>query len=759
MENEGTERGSPAMELTAKYIAETPRMNNSHNRRGMDCQQLRAEDNKDGQQIDTGFHRVYSGECQPDAFQQTGQAFNDVKDIYIEHAFNGETDEDKKGGSSNSANNDFQALKNRNIQPLYNRERAIHDIDKKYQGKLDSIDGKLERNSQKIEALERKKEKARVYKYRLLTYEMDDPWNPNKLLSKESTRTFKTKKSGQEIEKSITKRQLPGRLKFKTVEKSKILSEKEHNRKIAREDRRAFLKRIQRNHAYKEARDYLDYEETADDGDVSSVKQAVRNSYSGMALYTRRNIKALRNAADPYRRLNFARQRETVLKNRRNRLQTRASRKYIDNLARGYAEEGIIPEGSKYYRETLPMQDTGKETARRQRLSALQHHKLKKEMVRAYKKEQGNLAARIRNQIFTRRASRKYRRMKRKRNLSILASMAGLSLTAIVVIFIIVLFMATLSDIFKEYGINTISPNDYYCMTEAAQYFRGKEADLEEALLPDNIEPEILAEFPEIYEFIYNLDEISFDANTLVAYLSAKYGEFAIDEIQGEMDDIFEEYYKVTTEIKEEEREIPDETAEPDPVTGSKPTIRKSVQICYITLEKKDFEELLTERMENEAQKQQMKGYYLSGNGQQMYNPVMEVDWRNKISSNYGWRIHPITKDRKFHDGVDIAVPTGTSLYSAVSGTVTKSYYSDSGGNMVTVQTDSGWTVTFMHMDSRTVMEGQRIEKGQHVGYSGNTGNSTGPHLHLQVHDQDKNPVNPIFIIPFSTAEASETFN
>lgn len=78
---------------------------------------------------------------------------------------------------------------------------------------------------------------------------------------------------------------------------------------------------------------------------------------------------------------------------------------------------------------------------------------------------------------------------------------------------------------------------------------------------------------------------------------------------------------------------------------------------------------------------------------------------------------------------------------------------------MVTVQTDSGWTVTFMHMDSRTVMEGQRIEKGQHVGYSGNTGNSTGPHLHLQVHDQDKNPVNPIFIIPFSTAEASETFN
>lgn len=146
-----------------------------------------------------------------------------------------------------------------------------------------------------------------------------------------------------------------------------------------------------------------------------------------------------------------------------------------------------------------------------------------------------------------------------------------------------------------------------------------------------------------------------------------------------------------------------------------------------------------------------------TGNGQQVYGPVMDVDWRNKISSNYGERIHPITGKRIFHDGVDIAVPVGTTLYSPVMGTVVASHYSDSAGNMVTIQTETGWLITFMHMDSRTVQAGERIERGQQVGFSGNTGNSTGPHLHIRVHDAEGNSVNPVFIIPFSTIEASES--
>ena len=153
-----------------------------------------------------------------------------------------------------------------------------------------------------------------------------------------------------------------------------------------------------------------------------------------------------------------------------------------------------------------------------------------------------------------------------------------------------------------------------------------------------------------------------------------------------------------------------------------------------------------------------MDNFYLTGNGQQVYGPVMDLDWRKKISSNFGERVHPITKERKFHNGVDIAVPTGTSLYSAVNGTVIDSHYSTSAGNMITIQTETGWKVTFMHMDSRVISQGEKVKQGQLVGYSGNTGNSTGPHLHLEVKNAEGEYVNPIFIIPFSTLEASETY-
>lgn len=139
-----------------------------------------------------------------------------------------------------------------------------------------------------------------------------------------------------------------------------------------------------------------------------------------------------------------------------------------------------------------------------------------------------------------------------------------------------------------------------------------------------------------------------------------------------------------------------------------------------------------------------------------MYSPVMREDWTNLISSNYGERIHPITKERKFHNGVDIAVPTGTRIYSAVKGTVILAQYSSSAGNWVKVQTESGWTVIMMHMDSLAVSAGQEVEQGDFLGYSGNTGNSTGPHLHLEVRDANDKTLNPIFIIPQTCAVRKE---
>lgn len=255
----------------------------------------------------------------------------------------------------------------------------------------------------------------------------------------------------------------------------------------------------------------------------------------------------------------------------------------------------------------------------------------------------------------------------------------------------------------------------------------------------DALEAELEAKYgPDLYEYIYDLADFGFSANTLIAYLSAKYGSFTINDIQGELETIFEEMYTLKIEVKEEEREVEEDVTE----------LKK---ICYITLEKKEMEDVVEARLE-ENQRFNYGAYKLSTGGQQVYCPVMQEDWTNKISCNYGDRIHPITKERKPHNGVDIAVPTGTHLYSAVDGTVVLARYSDSAGNWVKVRTESGWTVVMMHMDSLTVSEGQEVKRGDHLGYSGNTGN----YLHLEVRDPNDNAINPIFIIPQSCAGAGK---
>lgn len=398
------------------------------------------------------------------------------------------------------------------------------------------------------------------------------------------------------------------------------------------------------------------------------------------------------------------------------------------------------------------------ETAKQKQLREKEKKKIKKEMVQTYHREQNSFIQRTGRQRKIKRVTKKERVHASKRTKAIIGGLGSLFLVFLVLLLTILLCIAIGAGIFSESYVNSTSQNTYWDMSAVTGYFRQKEADLEEYIKPENLEPIILEEEPDIYEFIYELDEISFDANTLVAYLSARYNEFNLEMVAEDLNEIFELYYTLSYEIKMEYRKVPDETQPIDPNTGTYPLVDKLVPICYVRLEKGDFYAILKERIEDAVKQGQMDAFYLTGNGQQVYGPVMNIDWRNKISSNYGERIHPITGERKKHNGVDIAVPTGTALYSAVTGTVIDSHYSNSAGNMITVQTTSGWTVTFMHMDSRAVSVGSEVVQGQLLGYSGNTGNSTGPHLHLEVKNESGEYVNPVFIIPFSTAEASETF-
>ena len=103
------------------------------------------------------------------------------------------------------------------------------------------------------------------------------------------------------------------------------------------------------------------------------------------------------------------------------------------------------------------------------------------------------------------------------------------------------------------------------------------------------------------------------------------------------------------------------------------------------------------------------------------------------------------------HNGVDITAAEGTPIAAGLTGTVVTSTYNDGYGNYVTIKDADGYEIRYAHLSSRSVSAGQSIEKGEEIGKVGSTGNSTGPHLHLELfHNGER--LNPIFY--FETGDA-----
>ena len=114
-----------------------------------------------------------------------------------------------------------------------------------------------------------------------------------------------------------------------------------------------------------------------------------------------------------------------------------------------------------------------------------------------------------------------------------------------------------------------------------------------------------------------------------------------------------------------------------------------------------------------------------------------------KITSKFGNRTHPVLKSVKFHRGVDIAVSVGTPVYSGIKGRVTFAGRKGNYGNLVEIEGNDGIKVRYAHLNSIDVVTGQKVSDGEKVAETGNTGMSTGPHLHYEV-IIDENPVNPL---------------
>ncbi|TMM53129.1 hypothetical protein FEE95_18840 [Maribacter algarum] len=129
-------------------------------------------------------------------------------------------------------------------------------------------------------------------------------------------------------------------------------------------------------------------------------------------------------------------------------------------------------------------------------------------------------------------------------------------------------------------------------------------------------------------------------------------------------------------------------------------------------------------------------------------SPLNQKDIK-QISARFGLGQHKLEKD-KFHNGIDLVASTGTKVLASNSGTVKVSSKTPSSGNYIVIEHESGYSTKYMHLKNRNVKSGEKVEMGAIIGHVGNTGKSTGPHLHFEILNSGK-AINPESKIPFRT--------
>ena len=282
-------------------------------------------------------------------------------------------------------------------------------------------------------------------------------------------------------------------------------------------------------------------------------------------------------------------------------------------------------------------------------------------------------------------------------------------------------------------------------------------ADLQLTRLELDLQNEIdqvETDYPGYDEYSYNLGAIGHNPFTLISYLSAVHTEFTASGVESEIQALFDEMYTLTltpdTETRTRTVTKTGTRTVTDPVTGEETEEEYEyeeeeeyeVSILRVTLTVIPLESLVSGKMDSEQA--EIFAMYRETNGllQEFASPL-DLYWYYYVSSYYGYRKNPVTGNEEFHRGVDIAVPTGTTVYAAHDGMVTAAAYDSHYGNYVVIEID-GYTTKYAHMDTLSVSAGQTVEKGTVIGTTGNTGSSTGSHLHIECL-YDGEYYNPLF--------------
>lgn len=196
-----------------------------------------------------------------------------------------------------------------------------------------------------------------------------------------------------------------------------------------------------------------------------------------------------------------------------------------------------------------------------------------------------------------------------------------------------------------------------------------------------------------------------------------------VSELEAKKDDLLQKELTLSSRNKTLQKQIDTKAAEYDILQDKVETIEELVGI------KPSKELSMDERLENItiSNAEQEAVFKVIPNG--------EVVKHKGISAPYGWREHPIVKRREFHQGIDLRAPLKTPVHAPADGVVKFAAFHKNGfGYLVTLDHNFGFQTRYAHLSKNIpVKEGQFIKKGDIIGYTGNTGLSTGPHLHYEV--------------------------
>ena len=373
----------------------------------------------------------------------------------------------------------------------------------------------------------------------------------------------------------------------------------------------------------------------------------------------------------------------------------------------------------KFLEENPDMQE---KTLKKQMQKRLQKQRIKREYAKARRAGQAaknTKEAAAKSASFVTKVAKKMQEIA-SRNVSLLVTIGIFALILIMIMTAISSCGAMFSD-----GMSTTLAGSYMSVPaeiDAADLaFSELEMELQKEI--NNIE----TDYPDYDEYRYNLDAIGHDPFVLISYLSTVHTEFTASDVQSEIESLFEEMYELTLNPTTETRT----RTVIDPETGEETEEEYTVTILEVTLTVTDLGVVVAGHM-NEEQKE-IYALYNETHGltQQFYTPL-NLYWYSYVSSYYGYRINPVTGQEQFHRGVDIAVPTGTTVLAAMDGMVTTATYDASYGNYVVIEDSNGYCTKYAHMDTLSVSAGQTVTHGTTIGTTGNTGSSTGSHLHIE---------------------------